>query len=418
MSLMNIRRQMIMGSICNVTFNLDGLTTSAPDKVMLGTPYTASFTGIDNKQLIPSSVNVIMGDVDITEDVYNDELNQIIIPNVIDNITITAEGALIPNTYTPVLYLYPTTSGTGGTKYRYFDSGLKATEKTTAEMDMLIWGKTTRAFMFGASNYNSYPAFCVNCSNTGGATGSVFYGNKNGDINHFVQKRFVARMTPEGYYYMSSSGNITKKNYTNTLETFTTSGNIVFGGYQQSTSVFRQFYGRMYRFKIIEEETPLRDYIPCRRNSDNFTGFYDLINNTFLTEKTTSNAERSDWMTPGIPVIRTLTNCTEAIVSTPTRENGSIGFAAYNKTWICKYTASSGYTFNSNEAIFQVIINNEDVTNDVATYDSTTDSWTVTLVAHWGDTISVIATTQADENAPLSNPDSINNINPEEEEEI
>ena len=49
MSLMNIRRQMIMGSICNVTFNLDGLTTSAPDKVMLGTPYTASFTGIDNK---------------------------------------------------------------------------------------------------------------------------------------------------------------------------------------------------------------------------------------------------------------------------------------------------------------------------------------------------------------------------------
>ena len=67
-----------MGSICNVTFNLDGLTTSAPDKVMLGTPYTASFTGIDNKQLIPSSVNVIMGDVDITEDVYNDELNQII----------------------------------------------------------------------------------------------------------------------------------------------------------------------------------------------------------------------------------------------------------------------------------------------------------------------------------------------------
>ena len=67
MSLMNIRRHMIMRSICNVTFNLDGLTTSAPNKVMLGTPYTVSFTEIDNKQLIPSSVVINMDGVDITE---------------------------------------------------------------------------------------------------------------------------------------------------------------------------------------------------------------------------------------------------------------------------------------------------------------------------------------------------------------
>ena len=417
MSLMNIRRQMIMGSICNITFNLNGLTTSAPDKVMLGTPYTASFTGIDNKQLIPSSVNVIMGDVDITEDVYNDELNQIIIPNVIDNITITAEGALIPNTYTPVLYLYPGTTGTSGTKYRYFDSGLYATEKTTAEMDVEIYSKTTRALLYGASNYNTSPSFCVNASNTGGATGSVFYGNNNGDINHILLKRFISRMSPEGYYYMASSGSTPLKKYTNTLETFTTPKTIVFGGYQQSTSVFRQFYGKIFRFKINENGVSMRDYIPCKRISDGFTGFYDLVNSTFLTEKTTGGVERADWMTPGVTITRALTNVADTMQST-LLNTGRITHAIYGSTWVCKYSPSTNYTFNDSNAVFSVLINGVDETANVATYDNTTDSWTVTLVAHWGDTISVIATTQADENAPLSNPDSINNINPEEEEEI
>lgn len=37
----------------------------------------------------------------------------------------------------------------------------------------------------------------------------------------------------------------------------------------------------IYSFKMWNGETPIRDYVPCYRKSDNVAGFYDIINETF-----------------------------------------------------------------------------------------------------------------------------------------
>jgi hypothetical protein len=39
----------------------------------------------------------------------------------------------------------------------------------------------------------------------------------------------------------------------------------------------------LYNFKLYDNGTLIRDYIPCRRKSDNVLGLYDVVNNQFYT---------------------------------------------------------------------------------------------------------------------------------------
>lgn len=44
-----------------------------------------------------------------------------------------------------------------------------------------------------------------------------------------------------------------------------------------------QFIGRFYYYKLYENATLIRNYIPCYRKSDSVIGLYDLVNNQFYT---------------------------------------------------------------------------------------------------------------------------------------
>lgn len=95
MSLIGFRRNSMAGSVCSVTFHLDGLTTSAPNQVFNGMPYTATFSVLENKTFLPSTVRVLMGGIEVTDNTFNFETNTIFIPNVTGNIEITAEAQTI-----------------------------------------------------------------------------------------------------------------------------------------------------------------------------------------------------------------------------------------------------------------------------------------------------------------------------------
>ena len=51
--------------------------------------------------------------------------------------------------------------------------------------------------------------------------------------------------------------------------------------YSATTTDNRRFKGRIYYFKIWNNNILIRDFIPALRNSDNVTGLYDLVNNEF-----------------------------------------------------------------------------------------------------------------------------------------
>ena len=46
---------------------------------------------------------------------------------------------------------------------------------------------------------------------------------------------------------------------------------------------------KMYYFKIWNNDTLVRDYIPCYRTSDGVIGLYDLVENKFYTNSGTGN---------------------------------------------------------------------------------------------------------------------------------
>ena len=68
----------------------------------------------------------------------------------------------------------------------------------------------------------------------------------------------------------------------NTETDFTTSKTLLIFS-RNGSSLTSHWYGRVYYFKIYNNNVLVRDLIPCYRNSDNEIGMYDLIDNIFFT---------------------------------------------------------------------------------------------------------------------------------------
>lgn len=46
---------------------------------------------------------------------------------------------------------------------------------------------------------------------------------------------------------------------------------------------------KLYSFKIYDNGTLIRDFIPCYRVADNEVGLYDIVNNQFYTNQGTGS---------------------------------------------------------------------------------------------------------------------------------
>lgn len=78
-----------------ITFDFDGVTTTASDKVESGGTYVAVLSVVSGMTLVPSSVSVMMGNTDITSTAWNSSNNTITISSVTDDVTITATALQI-----------------------------------------------------------------------------------------------------------------------------------------------------------------------------------------------------------------------------------------------------------------------------------------------------------------------------------
>ena len=74
-----------------VTCNFDNVTSNAPSSVAYGEPLSVTLTATNDKQIVPSTVTVTMGDNNITSTVY-DGVNTITIACVTGDVTITAKA--------------------------------------------------------------------------------------------------------------------------------------------------------------------------------------------------------------------------------------------------------------------------------------------------------------------------------------
>lgn len=378
-----------------LTTTLENLTLSW-DTLKKGQSFTASFVGEDNNVLLPSTVNVTMGGIDITDTALRVLTNTIEIPSVTDTIEITAQAAAIPNEYAPLMYIRNTnvSANVPSLKYRVFNTGHYPTDLTEVELDVNMVTTNNYGALFGVFNGNSQ--YFMMYSRYGNVYGRAVWGNETigstafGDRQPREGDRITIRMGKGTATYPLRNG--TDKTITfdgSTLETpWTSPYPLTFGGEQVSENVYRGKNQNIYNFKVWEDGLLIRRYVPCKRISDNFTGFWDLVNETFLTEKNTANAERADWIPPYVALTNTLSNCTAELL-TPLLTSGTTAMAVIGSTWSVKLTPNTNAIFNSSDAVVSLVIGGIDVTNltnddmehtPYVQYDSTTDTYTITIV--------------------------------------
>ena len=352
----------------------------------------ASFVPDTDKQLLPNSVAVSIDGTDVTETVFNIETNKIIIPSITSAVSITAVAETIDVAYQPLLYIATRAIANGNMiplpYYPNSNTKLVMDAEVTGTIYTLLYG--IKGPWNAPSTTNPQFYFAIRLSTTanwGMAWGSVRQDTSSASAGLLKTNSRFTFVCDKGEFSYLNNSNATHTQ-TLTAPAWTTSGqsdlNLKLFGQHNTTSTYSP-EGKIYRVTIDEGSGTLLDYIPVVRLSDNVCGLYDLVNGSFLNNTSYPN----NYVKPFIAVARSLTNVTNTILSSA--KTGTSAKAVIGETWSCKYTPSSGYTFNRDDYVFQVIINNEDVTREVATYDVTTDSWTVTLIAHWGDNISITA---------------------------
>ena len=86
-----------------------------------------------------------------------------------------------------------------------------------------------------------------------------------------------------GTWSRTINGTINSGSWTGSIST--TDNLYLFAG-SAGGSVINQLVGKIYSFKITVNNTVVRNYVPCKRNSDGVGGMYDLATSTFKPSET------------------------------------------------------------------------------------------------------------------------------------
>lgn len=375
---------------------LDGVELSNVSLPMLGSSYSTGFTISDNtKQLLPSTVRVYMSKVDVTDSVYNFETNTIIIPEVTGAIDIYAESDVVDSAYKPLLYTCnlndPPSADNGNIYNNHIELNYKPNSKTNLDLNVLAFNN--RAYTLLISTKRSV-------NGTGTATDGQFAYWKRLTNTNYSSLYWGSQAIAEGTYsmkpniknnvvikngsvtYIDTNNAIRTKTVSNPNEVWTCNNNLVlFSGMAGTSYPYYSMAAAFYDMKVSEDGELLHNWIAVERLSDNACGLYDIITGTYTNAPV--------YITPYVNITIEQSNCSNTMLSS---NSGNLTHACIGKSWSSKFTPASGYTFNDSNAVFTVTINNVDMTSTISSYDSSTDTWTVTLTAHWKDAITITAT--------------------------
>lgn len=357
-----------------VSYTLNGITTDGSDRALESHSFTATLIPESGKQVLYTSVKVVMGEVDITDDSYDFETNTIKISSVTDNVSITAIGATVPSEYKVIPWIYHVGSNSP-IAISYYPNN-----NTTMKMDVKVRNYSNNEVLFGTYNYSTKPSFAFFTKFLTQDRSAYFYyqdsigGTSANRIGNGIRQ--IVEVNKNKITYTNKNNTRTTL-IVNSTGTFTTPNTraLALGGL---TTTYRCRCD-IYRTTIKEEDVDVVDLVPVERVADGLFGLYDVVNGTAYIKT------RAQWLGTYVGITRNLTNCTQTALG-----SSHVAAALFWENWESKFTADSGYTFNG--GTFQVMVNGVDVTSDCTTYDSTDDSWSVSLVAHWKDTIIITAT--------------------------
>ena len=188
----------------------------------------------------------------------------------------------VPQGYTEVEYIENTTTGTN----YYIDTQFKPNQDTRVILEAQPSVINNNPRMFGSGPWNGL-AFVGNIENTSpqkfyfkyGQTSSWYTTNTQADTN-----KHTFDLNKNSYYI---DGVLANTASTSTFQ-LTTNLGIFNAPATSSFSDSETFIGKVFSCKIYDNGTLIRDYVPCKRDSDSKSGLYDVVNDVFYTAVNTS----------------------------------------------------------------------------------------------------------------------------------
>ena len=124
-----------------------------------------------------------------------------------------------------------------------------------------------------------------------GANGTIVYGYVNNKANSYATKDNTRR-TINTIYTETLERNDNTIKYTSSTGVNSTNNNPASGTAYSGNIRIGSSNLRIYYFKIYDNGNLIRDYVPCFRNSDGEAGLYDLVNNEFHTNDSTTSESK------------------------------------------------------------------------------------------------------------------------------
>lgn len=194
--------------------------------------------------------------------------------DVVDFNGVSAANAFDENSiyrlYSPIEYLNFT-----GTLTQLIDTGYKPNNNTTVEIKANTTG--TGRWIYGGRENTSKNIYGVYINS--GTSLWFQYNNGGGSaaVPNIVNTDRIIK-TDKNILYIDGVVKQTKD-----VATFQSTVNMYIGTINTNGSLDgRYFTGKIYYFKIWDNGTLVRSYIPCIRKSDNKVGFYEEVNGDFV----------------------------------------------------------------------------------------------------------------------------------------
>lgn len=253
-----------------ITKNLVGISA---DNDIESVEYNESYT----VTLIPntgeiSSIVVIMGDEDITDQVVNG--NVIYIPNVTGNVVITATyngGGVLADGYSVIEYIEAT-----GTQY----------------IDTLVSGGSAASYEISfnpLTNRVSYEHYFAGANTTSTSQVPKLYYISGGVVAQAIKNSDItlSNMSTDVVVKYNSDGTLYANNVLKSTVSNTGWGDMTWWLCNSHSEPNLASSMRLYYLKMWTDDTLVRDFIPVIRNSDSTVGLYDLVNGEFYTNSGT-----------------------------------------------------------------------------------------------------------------------------------
>lgn len=205
---------------------------------------------------------------------------------------------VLPSGYTVVEYIQ-------NTGHSYIDTDFIPNQDTRIVCDMKLDSSDYSPRLWGAGAWNSSSG--LNLDYESGTLRISWLGNGGWtNINSVMTNfdRHVYDLDKNVLYVDGTSAS------TYTLTSMTTSDNLaiftyIYNGRPSSTTDWNNefFRGKMYSFKVYDNGTLVRNYIPCIRDNDSKVGAYDIVNDVFYTVPTgyTTDQFVAPSVTPSTP---------------------------------------------------------------------------------------------------------------------